>query len=465
MKSTIKVILTSLVLLLSFFVVDNNVYAASKSTKCVYKMDGMEKKVTFTVTPNGKGGLAIDDINFSDGGYKNEASVVSSTNFINNISKIVSCPSTLYAKIELGANYKSTYTLNFQKFDGDSVKVFSLVNSENNGQSLLDNNGITEINACEYTGKTFNGNVVTNIVVHVYSDGTLDIESSNSKYTVKLDSNISYNNFKNKEKCPELAANNCGIDGKGNGYCTLTTDAIRDDDLQSGTTVPDSEDLTSEFTCNYVGQISGKKIKISKFSTNWNVTYPDGRTQIFDTESVGRQNTMPSSNCEDVFYVITADALNNRQIRAVDANYKFADVAIAGYCRGYSNDVEQFCANGKCKISNPICGTETTSDGDGMGCPKELRPIVVFIKRVVINTLQIFVPIILIIMGTVDLIRAMMSNDDKGHKDSISKFIKRVLAAVLMFFIVTIVNVVMNMFTDTDVGKQNDWEACWYDVD
>lgn len=104
-------------------------------------------------------------------------------------------------------------------------------------------------------------------------------------------------------------------------------------------------------------------------------------------------------------------------------------------------------------------------DTDKYGCPKALRPIIYFIKKLVFNTLQIFVPIILILMGTIDFVKASISVDDKVSKEVISKFIKRVLAAVLMFFIVTIVSIVMNMFASTDVGKQDGWQACWNNID
>ena len=64
-------------------------------------------------------------------------------------------------------------------------------------------------------------------------------------------------------------------------------------------------------------------------------------------------------------------------------------------------------------------------------------------------------------MGTIDLGKAVMSNDDKEIKGATGKLIKRAIAAVAVFFVVTIVSVVMGWLGKTDVGGQNGWVQCW----
>lgn len=94
-----------------------------------------------------------------------------------------------------------------------------------------------------------------------------------------------------------------------------------------------------------------------------------------------------------------------------------------------------------------------------------LEPIVRLIKFGVFPVIQIGIPIILIIMGSIDLGKAVLSSDDKEIKASTSRLIKRVIAAVAVFFVVTIVRLVMNWAAQYsgDSGATS-WSACWEKV-
>lgn len=90
-----------------------------------------------------------------------------------------------------------------------------------------------------------------------------------------------------------------------------------------------------------------------------------------------------------------------------------------------------------------------------------LLPIVQFIKRGIFPIIQIGIPILLIVMGSIDLGKAVMSSDDKEIKGATGKLIKRAIAAVAVFFVVTVVSLLMGMFAKTDIGQQNAWSKCW----
>lgn len=59
--------------------------------------------------------------------------------------------------------------------------------------------------------------------------------------------------------------------------------------------------------------------------------------------------------------------------------------------------------------------------------------------------LKIIVPIAIIIMGSIDLGKAVVANDSDQMKKSTSLFIKRIIAGIIIFFIPTIVNIVFNL--------------------
>lgn len=73
----------------------------------------------------------------------------------------------------------------------------------------------------------------------------------------------------------------------------------------------------------------------------------------------------------------------------------------------------------------------------------------------VVTALKIIVPIILIIFGMIDLMKAVMSNDEKEMKGAQTKLLKRVIYAVAVFLVVSIVQIVFGALgsnTNEQVG-------------
>ena len=92
-----------------------------------------------------------------------------------------------------------------------------------------------------------------------------------------------------------------------------------------------------------------------------------------------------------------------------------------------------------------------------------LLPLVRVIKKGFFPIIQIGIPILLILLGTIDLGKAVISSDEKEVKAAQSRLIKRFIYAALVFFVATFVTVLMNMVSQ---GGQKDsntssWENCW----
>ena len=104
-------------------------------------------------------------------------------------------------------------------------------------------------------------------------------------------------------------------------------------------------------------------------------------------------------------------------------------------------------------------------------CPAGLEPIARFLKHGVLPIIQIGIPIILIIMGTIDLGKAVLSSDDKEIKASTGRLLRRAIAAVAVFFVTTIVTLVMGLFGTTgngdkisDGAESPNWSDSWNDI-
>lgn len=68
---------------------------------------------------------------------------------------------------------------------------------------------------------------------------------------------------------------------------------------------------------------------------------------------------------------------------------------------------------------------------------------------------KIVIPIILIILGMVDLGKAVISSDDKAISKAAKSLLMRVIAAVAIFFVPTIVSFVIGL-VDTSVDDRYD---------
>lgn len=92
-----------------------------------------------------------------------------------------------------------------------------------------------------------------------------------------------------------------------------------------------------------------------------------------------------------------------------------------------------------------------------------LLPIVRVIRKGVFPLVQLFIPIVLIILGTIDLGKAVIASDDKEVKAAQGRLIKRFIYAALIFFVTTLVSVLMDLVAKggNDAGDTTSWQSCW----
>lgn len=84
------------------------------------------------------------------------------------------------------------------------------------------------------------------------------------------------------------------------------------------------------------------------------------------------------------------------------------------------------------------------------------------VVHLVVVGIQVVVPILLIIFGMLDFAKAIIGQDEKEIKAKQQIFIKRLIAAVLVFLIVTIVQLVINVvgsIGDENAESDTAWSA------
>ena len=94
-----------------------------------------------------------------------------------------------------------------------------------------------------------------------------------------------------------------------------------------------------------------------------------------------------------------------------------------------------------------------------------LMPIIRLIRDGVIPLIQIGIPIILIVLGMLDLGKAVVASKEDEIKSAQKLLVKRVIYAVAIFFVVFIVNTVFSIVagtqTDNTVTGTANWYTCW----
>lgn len=90
----------------------------------------------------------------------------------------------------------------------------------------------------------------------------------------------------------------------------------------------------------------------------------------------------------------------------------------------------------------------------------DLIPIIRLLHAL-LNIIQFAIPIVLILLGTIDLGKAVIASKDDEMKKAQSTLIKRIVYAVVIFLLVLIVKLVMNLVADNSNGAATSWINCW----
>lgn len=78
----------------------------------------------------------------------------------------------------------------------------------------------------------------------------------------------------------------------------------------------------------------------------------------------------------------------------------------------------------------------------------------------VVTVIKIVIPLLLIILGMVDLGKAVVASDDKAISKSVNMLIQRFISAVVVFFIPTIVSALFNALSVMSDSEKADYNVC-----
>ncbi|HHT38785.1 MAG TPA: hypothetical protein GXZ95_05215 [Mollicutes bacterium] len=91
-------------------------------------------------------------------------------------------------------------------------------------------------------------------------------------------------------------------------------------------------------------------------------------------------------------------------------------------------------------------------------CSSASLETVIRLSKILLQIIQMIVPIGLIVLGSIDLARGVFASDEGAIKKAQMTFFKRAIAAVLVFFTSMGVRVIMGI-----VGNDA-WRECWDNI-
>lgn len=94
---------------------------------------------------------------------------------------------------------------------------------------------------------------------------------------------------------------------------------------------------------------------------------------------------------------------------------------------------------------------------DLSNCSNSNLQNVLALVRQIVKYLQILIPIGLILMGTIDMGKAVIAGDEKKIKEAQKPFVKRLISAIIVFLIPFIVNLAITLVADGG----SEWATCW----
>ena len=149
----------------------------------------------------------------------------------------------------------------------------------------------------------------------------------------------------------------------------------------------------------------------------------------------------------------------NMNVKAATCDINHGYIYRDGNCVSI-NDLEKECRehNGYWDSNEKVC----THQGEiSMGCKdQDIKNLLSVIKKIY-NLIRIATPIILVIMGSIDFLKAVISQKEDDIVKNRKKFITRIFLAILVFMVLSIFELVTSILGVSNINDSDSWINCW----
>lgn len=119
------------------------------------------------------------------------------------------------------------------------------------------------------------------------------------------------------------------------------------------------------------------------------------------------------------------------------------------YCGNISNSNSESQNQSNSEYAENIGTLEPGTDTVGCGSITDIPSSVPTTIHIIYMIIQVFVPLALIIFGMIDMAKAVMGQKEDEIKKGRQTFIKRIIAAAIVFFVFSIIKLVISFVSDS----------------
>lgn len=169
---------------------------------------------------------------------------------------------------------------------------------------------------------------------------------------------------------------------------------------------------------------------------------------------------------------LTCDTLEEKLSCMKEANLSCREVETSATCNSQCQDGNVF-QKGWCELClAKMCGTSSDEPSpiepepytEWNFCDKHGVLVSMRVMNRIIEFGKILVPILLIIFGLIDLTKAATSGDDSALSKSVNSLIKKIIIALIIFFVPVIIKSVFGLIDDYNNLKDNGCYTCFFDA-
>ncbi len=212
-------------------------------------------------------------------------------------------------------------------------------------------------------------------------------------------------------------------------------------------TIKEAMDSLSSFDCKYVS-VDGKSV------AGYNLN--DNKVKIlrYNGEAVKNYSYVVSGgfdNCYANFKLKRRQTITSPEYPIYEYSGEFSDITLTGkdilYLNGSTEDLKQKEEEAKKQENEKdltIKDVDICSPKDADGNPNGVLKAFQIIGYILLIA-KLVVPLILIILGSVDFAKAVIASNEKPNKDVIMTLMRRFIAAFIIFFIPTVLNFVLSL--------------------
>ena len=192
-------------------------------------------------------------------------------------------------------------------------------------------------------------------------------------------------------------------------------------------------------TCEYPEDKNGISITLVSDNIGWNV-FPSGGYSFADVNISTSKNTCPSNlyyRCHTSLKNCSVSDKNNASSSLTDKFYKIGSLRLK-----------------KGSIGNN--GGGNSGGGINLGGNTDCRSIygdlLDFLEKNVFKIIYFLTPIVLIVLTSIDFAKAVFNDEKDGMKKATSNFVKRAVAAILIFLAPTFVEIILSLLNNASIS-------------